>query len=92
MATQRGDYAIEYLAMLATEVEWVYADDFGDAIGLLASGEADAMIGDEQVMDYQLRARRLGERIRKTSAPLYVRITSYNVCYTKLLRPLSGTA
>lgn len=72
VATQRGDYAIEYLAMMATEVEWVYADDFGDAIGLLASGEADAMIGDEQVMDYQLRARRLGERIRKTSAPLYV--------------------
>nr|HPM74072.1 transporter substrate-binding domain-containing protein [Spirochaetales bacterium] len=72
VATQRGDYAIEHLALMATEVEWVYADDFGDAIGLLASGEADAMIGDEQVMDYQLQARRLGERIRKTSAPLYV--------------------
>lgn len=72
VATQRGDYAIEHLAMMATEVAWVYADDFGDAIGLLSSGEADALIGDEQVMDYQLQARRLDDRIRKTSAPLYV--------------------
>jgi ABC-type amino acid transport substrate-binding protein len=71
IAAQRGDYAIEHLASAGITLEWVFADDFGEAIDLVATGAADAIIGDEQTVRYYLRSRELEDRIHSSSGPLY---------------------
>ncbi|PKL08208.1 MAG: hypothetical protein CVV51_10130 [Spirochaetae bacterium HGW-Spirochaetae-7] len=72
VAVQRGDYAIEYLTGAGLDVRFVYTDDFRSALALVASGEADAMVGDEQIVLYHIYDDRLSDRIKKTSSPLYV--------------------
>ena len=72
VAVQRGDYAIEHLTAADLDVRFVYTDDFRSALALVASGEADAMVGDEQVVLYHIYDDRLSDRIKKTSSPLYV--------------------
>jgi len=71
MAAQRGDYAIEHLSRAGVAVDWVFADDFGAALDLVAAGAADALVGDEQPVRYHLRSRGLEDRIRRSSGPLY---------------------
>jgi len=71
MAAQRGDYAVEYLSLSGVAVEWVFADDFGAALELVASGAAEALVGDEQPVQYHLRSRGLEDAIRRSSGPLY---------------------
>lgn len=72
VAVQRGDFAIEYLAAAGVAVEYVYADDFKQALALLAAGAADAMIGDEQVVRTHIRLGRLEGAVKSVSGPLYV--------------------
>jgi hypothetical protein len=63
---------VEHLAELGVAVEYVLADDFKSALGLVAAGQADALIGDEQTVFYHLYAERLDGTIKKSSEPLYV--------------------
>lgn len=72
VAVQRGDYAIEYLASLGVEARFVYTDDFTSALSLVAGGEADALVGDEQITYYHVYDSRLTGAIKKVGTPLYV--------------------
>ena len=72
VAVQRGDYAIEYLTAASLFVEFVYTDDFRSALLLVASGQADALIGDEDTVRYYLRQERLEDTVHKASGALYV--------------------
>ncbi len=71
IAVQRGDYAIEYLAAKKIQVEWIYTNDFPSALNLVANGEADALIGDEQIVLYYMFDGNLSQRIKKVADPLY---------------------
>ncbi|MFQ3786844.1 EAL domain-containing protein [Halomonas sp. A29] len=72
VATQRGDYAKEYLASLDIEVELILADDFASAARAVMEGDADAMVGDEQIVLYYLYSHGLHELMKRVGAPLYV--------------------
>ncbi|OHD23967.1 MAG: hypothetical protein A2Y38_03040 [Spirochaetes bacterium GWB1_59_5] len=72
VAVQRGDYAVEYLSATNAEVEFIYTDDFRSALGLVSSGKADALIGDEETVLYYIYNERLGEKIQRASGVLYV--------------------
>lgn len=72
VAVQRGDYAIEFFSQRNQPVEWIYTTDFQSALNLVALGEADALIGDEQVVLYYMYNAKLQDRIKKVSQPLYI--------------------
>lgn len=72
VAVQRGDYAIEYLSKAGAAVEFIYTDDFRSALHLVSSGNADALIGDEETVLYYIYKERLGEKIRRASGVLYI--------------------
>jgi signal transduction histidine kinase len=71
VAIQRGDYAMEYLSNRGIPVSYQYTDDFPSALNLVASGEADALIGDEQIVLYYLYSTGLAGDIKKVADPLY---------------------
>jgi len=71
IAVQRGDYAIEFLDNKNIAVEWIYTSDFSAALNLVANGEADALIGDEQIVLHYMYNAKLQDRIKKTAEPLY---------------------
>jgi len=71
VAVQRGDYAIEYLRSRGIQVSYQYTDDFPSALNLVASGAADALIGDEQIVLYYLYSAGLAGDIKKVATPLY---------------------
>ncbi|TFG82681.1 MAG: transporter substrate-binding domain-containing protein [Spirochaetales bacterium] len=72
VAVQRGDYAIEFLKTSGIDVKFLYTDDFASALQAVAFGDADALIGDEQIVFYHIYNGRLTEAIKKTGTPLYV--------------------
>ncbi|HOX92546.1 MAG TPA: transporter substrate-binding domain-containing protein, partial [Spirochaetales bacterium] len=72
VAVQRGDYAIEYLASSGIPVEYLYTEDFPSALQLLVSGEADALIGDEQIVLYYIYDERVESAVKKVADELYV--------------------
>jgi signal transduction histidine kinase/CheY-like chemotaxis protein len=71
VAVQRGDYAMEHLRVKGIQVSFQYTDDFPSALNLVASGGADALIGDEQIVLYYLYSGGLAGDIKKVAAPLY---------------------
>jgi signal transduction histidine kinase/CheY-like chemotaxis protein len=71
VAVQRGDYAIEYLQTQGIQVSYLYTDDFPSALRMVASGDADALIGDEQIVLYYLYSSELVDSIKKAAQPLY---------------------
>jgi signal transduction histidine kinase len=71
VAVQRGDYAMEYLQTRGIQVSYLYTDDFPSALQMVASGDADALIGDEQIVLYYLYASDLVDSIKKVAQPLY---------------------
>jgi signal transduction histidine kinase len=71
VAVQRGDYAMEYLQNQGIQVSYLYTDDFPSALGMVASGDADALIGDEQIVLFYLYASDLVDSIKKVAQPLY---------------------
>ncbi len=72
VAVQRGDYAVEYLASAKKPVEFIYTDDFRSALAFVASGKADALIGDEETVQYYVYQEGLGDAIMRASGVLYV--------------------
>ena len=52
IATQKGDYANEYLMGHYPNAELVYVHDVGEALEVLMDGKVDAVIGDEPVLLY----------------------------------------
>ncbi|MFW3613952.1 EAL domain-containing protein [Billgrantia antri] len=72
VATQRGDYAEGYLASLDIEVELVQTNDFAGAARAVMEGEADAMVGDEQIVLYYLYSSGQNAEMKRVGEPLYV--------------------
>lgn len=72
VATQRGDYAKEYLASLDLGLELIQTDDFASAAQAVLDGRADAMVGDEQIVLYYLYSSGLYELMKRVGEPLYV--------------------
>ncbi|WP_201297036.1 MULTISPECIES: EAL domain-containing protein [Halomonadaceae] len=79
IATQRGDYAKEYLAGLGLEFDLIVTDDFADAALAVIEGSADAMVGDEQIVLYYLYSSGLHELMKRVGEPLYVGLNAMAV-------------
>ncbi|WP_218938123.1 EAL domain-containing protein [Billgrantia lactosivorans] len=79
VATQRGDYAQEYLASRDIEVELVETDDFASAARAVMAGDADAMVGDEQIVFYYLYSSGLQGSMKRVGEPLYVGLNAMAV-------------
>lgn len=71
IAMQKGDYAKEFLERKNIKFEILETDDFGQATDMVVAGEADAVIGDEQIVLYHIFSHRLMNRIKKIGKPLY---------------------
>ena len=72
IAMQKGDYALEFLEQQHLSFEVVYTGSFAEATDLVIAGEADAIIGDEQIVLYHVYSRGLADRIKKIGDPLYI--------------------
>ncbi|WP_028583909.1 response regulator [Desulfogranum mediterraneum] len=71
VAMQHGDYAAEFLKSKQIDYELVSTATFAEAVNLVVAGEADAVIGDEQIVLYHLFSNKLTKRIKSVGAPLY---------------------
>lgn len=79
VATQRSDYAKEFLATLDLDFELVETDDFASAAQAVIEGSADAMVGDEQIVLYYLYSNGLHELMKRVGEPLYVGLNAMAV-------------
>lgn len=71
IAIQRGDYAKTFLESRNIEFTPVPTADFASAAQAVIDGEADAMIGDEQIVLYYLYRNQLNEHMKIVGEPLY---------------------
>ncbi|MCD6292306.1 MAG: transporter substrate-binding domain-containing protein, partial [Deltaproteobacteria bacterium] len=72
IAMQRGDYAEEFLQSKGIEYKLLAADSFAQAVDMVATGVADAVIGDQQVVLYHLFDHNLVKQIKSVGVPLYL--------------------
>lgn len=72
LAMQRGDYAEEFLKKKGINIEVVYRDDFPSALNSVLNSEAEAIIGDEQVIFYEIFQAQLKSKFRVTDQPIYI--------------------
>ena len=72
IAMQAGDYALEYLQSQDIDFQVRETENFVQATRLVAQGEADAVIGDEQIVIYHIYEEGLTDQIKKVGEPLYV--------------------
>ncbi|MEA3265661.1 MAG: transporter substrate-binding domain-containing protein [Candidatus Fermentibacteria bacterium] len=72
VAVQKGDYAIDFLNREGISCTLVEADDFADGVHLLLDGEVDALIGDEQIVDYHLLNHHTAGSVLAVGDTLYV--------------------
>ncbi|MGL1930254.1 MAG: transporter substrate-binding domain-containing protein [Desulfotalea sp.] len=71
IAMQHGDYAAEYLKSKHITYELVPTATFADAVNLVVAGEADAVIGDKQIVLHHLFSNKLTKQIKSVGQPLY---------------------
>ncbi|WP_075880981.1 EAL domain-containing protein [Vreelandella massiliensis] len=79
VATQRDDYAEEYLAESDIDVELVATRNFAEAAQAVINGDADAMIGDEQIVLYHLYREGLNDEMKRVGEPLYTGLNAMAV-------------
>ena len=72
IAMQKGDYALEFLKSKNVSFKVAYTSNFDQATDLVINGQADAIIGDEQIVLYHIYSMNLTDRIKKVGEPLYV--------------------
>ncbi len=72
IAMQAGDYAKEFLEAKSIRFQVLETKDFASATDKVISGEADAVIGDEQIVLYHIYGNRLVDKIKIVGDPLYV--------------------
>lgn len=72
LAMQRGDYAEEFLKKNGIICEIIYTRDFPSALKLVLKSKAEAIIGDEQVIFYEINRANLKSKFRVTDYPLYL--------------------
>jgi len=71
IAMQRGDYAAEFLQSKNIDYQLVPTTTFAEAVNKVVAGEADAVIGDEQIVLYHLFSNQLITKIKSVGEPLY---------------------
>lgn len=71
VASQKGDYAHNYLESLDIDIDFTYTNDYEEAIALLIQGKVDAIIGDEPVLSYFLDKENLRDRIVIAPEPIF---------------------
>jgi len=72
IAIQAGDYAEEFLAATNITCTFKYTKNFAEATDLVIAGQADALIGDEQIVLYHIFSNDLAKGIKKVGDPLYI--------------------
>ncbi len=72
IAMQRGDYAAEFLQSHGVDFELVPTASFAEATNLVVAGEADAVIGDQQIVLYHIYSHGLTEHLQSVGEPLYI--------------------
>ncbi|HDR05307.1 MAG TPA: transporter substrate-binding domain-containing protein, partial [Candidatus Marinimicrobia bacterium] len=72
VAVQRGDYAITYIISQRFDGNLVMAENFGKGAFSVIKGEADALIGDEQIVDYYRFTYNFQDELKKIGKPLYI--------------------
>ena len=72
VAMQAGDYAEDFLAEQNIECTIRYTSNFAEATDLVIAGEADVLIGDEQIVLYHIFSNNLTKQIKKVGEPLYI--------------------
>lgn len=72
IAMQRKDYALEFLASRGIVYTLVEASSFEEAASLVVVGEADAVIGDEQIVLYYIEVNGWQRELKVVGEPLYV--------------------
>ncbi|MCK5841749.1 MAG: transporter substrate-binding domain-containing protein [Candidatus Sabulitectum sp.] len=72
VAVQKGDYAIDFLNQEGISCTLVETDNFTDGVHLLLDGEVDALVGDEQIVDYHLLNHHTAGGILAVGDTLYV--------------------
>ena len=71
IAMQRGDYAAEFLQDQKVEYKLLPTATFAEAVDAVIAGNADAVIGDKQIVLYHLYSNQLTDRIKSVGQPLY---------------------
>lgn len=72
IAMQAGDYAKEFLDSKNISCTFKYTTNFAEAIGRVIAGEADAVIGDEQIVLYHIFSNNLTKQVKQVGKPLYI--------------------
>jgi PAS domain S-box-containing protein len=72
IAMQRGDYAAEFLASKGIAYDLVPTATFAEAADRVIAGEADAVIGDQQIVLYHLFTHDLTSKVKSVDHPLYI--------------------
>ncbi len=72
VAVQKGDYAIDFLNQEGISCTLVETDNFTDCVHLLLDGEVDALVGDEQIVDYHILNHHTAGSILAVGDTLYV--------------------
>lgn len=71
MAIQKEDYASEYLAKNYPEINQYFVADLEEALLLVSEGKADATLGDEPVMTYQIDKHNLHNQVTIIEKAVY---------------------
>ena len=72
IAMQRGDYAGDFLQSKNVTYTLVSTATFAEAVNKVIAREADAVIGDKQIVLYHLFSHQLTDKIKSVGEPLYV--------------------
>lgn len=72
IAIQRGDYAVDFLQSKNVTYDLVSTATFAEAVDKVVAGEADAVIGDKQIVLYHLFSNQLTDKIKSVGESLYV--------------------
>lgn len=79
IASQTGDFAIEFLNDNVRGIEFIFVTDYFDAIQLLRDGYVDAMIGDEPVISYFIEDLDIKDEYRIVSQPMYEKYAIFGI-------------
>ncbi|MBN2706884.1 MAG: transporter substrate-binding domain-containing protein [Deltaproteobacteria bacterium] len=72
IAMQKGDYAAEFLQNHDLAFTLASTASFAEAVNLVIDQKADAVIGDKQIVLYQLYSNNLNQQIKSIGDPLYI--------------------
>ncbi len=72
VAMQQGDYAGDFLKSNNIPFTLIPTKTFTEAINMLITGQADAVIGDKQIVLYNLFSKNLMDKIKSVGEPLYI--------------------